>query len=117
MNPTYQYLVKISDVGNVTNRADAVRTILTSTDNIPEDRVEVRHYHEWFTDDRIKLDQACDKLTGNDIGLLISVAGQLRWLDPDKTTVTVTVEVSEDGVVTERATHRTPVVWHDVDDD
>lgn len=38
----YRYAVTIHDAGNITDDADNVRTILTSTDNIqPRDRVEV----------------------------------------------------------------------------
>jgi hypothetical protein len=42
---TRQYLVTIHDSGNVTDKAENIRTILTSTDHIlPRERVEVREY-------------------------------------------------------------------------
>ena len=43
--PTFQYLVTIREAGNITRKADNVRTILTSTDNIqPQERVEVAEF-------------------------------------------------------------------------
>ena len=42
---TKTYLVTIHDVGNITDKAENILTILTSTDNIqPRDRVEVVEY-------------------------------------------------------------------------
>lgn len=42
---TKQYLVTIHDVGNITDRAENVHTILTSRDHIqPNERVEVVEY-------------------------------------------------------------------------
>jgi hypothetical protein len=40
-----QYLVTIHDVGNITDKAENIRTILTSRDHIlPAERVEVVEY-------------------------------------------------------------------------